>query len=49
MKAILREYYEHINGHPETLITRIFGMHMIKMKIGGIPYKKYLVVMNNIF
>lgn len=49
LKAMLKAYYEHINSNPETLITRIFGMHMIKMRIGGIPYKKYLVVMNNIF
>lgn len=48
-KAILQPYYEHLNENPDTLVTKIYGAHMIKMKIAGINYKKYLVVMNNIF
>lgn len=48
-KAMMRPYYEHLNANPNTLITKIYGAHMIKMKIAGINYKKYLVVMNNIF
>ena len=49
LKAILKPYYNHIKDHRETLITRVFGMHMIKWKSSGIPFRKYLVVMNNIF
>lgn len=49
LKAMLRPYYEHLNANPKTMVTKIYGAHMIKMKIAGINYKKYLVVMNNIF
>lgn len=49
LKDILKAYYDHIKDHSETLITRVFGMHMIKWKSEGVAFKKYLVVMNNIF
>ena len=49
LKGILRPYYEHIKNHNDTLITRVYGMHCIKWKSSGEAFKKYLVVMNNIF
>ena len=50
LKSILQAYYEHIKDHSDTLITRIFGLHLIKWKgEHGQRFKKYLVVMNNIF
>lgn len=49
LKAMLRSYYEHIEANPSSLVTRIYGLHMIKWKSFGIPNKKYLVVMANIF
>jgi len=49
-KQMLRNYYEHIREHPESLINRIYGMHLIKWKsTKGQKFKKFLVVMNNIF
>lgn len=49
LKAMLRPYYEHLDTNPSSLVTRIYGLHMIKWKSFGIPNKKYLVVMANIF
>ena len=48
-KGILSNYYEHIREHQDSLINRIYGLHMIKWKSDGNRFKKFLVVMNNIF
>lgn len=51
LQKILKQYYEHLQKNPESLITRIYGLHKVKwrkkntMKI----VKKYLVIMNNVF
>jgi 1-phosphatidylinositol-4-phosphate 5-kinase len=30
LKTILKNYYDHMVKHPQTLITRFFGLHKIK-------------------
>jgi|LauGreDrversion4_2_1035121.scaffolds.fasta_scaffold381013_1 1-phosphatidylinositol-4-phosphate 5-kinase len=49
IKVMLKAYYEHIDANPYSLITRLYGLHMIKWKSFGLPFKKYLVVMSNVF
>lgn len=34
LKAILKDYYEHLTMHPHALITRFFGLHKIKVDDG---------------
>ncbi|KAI8867633.1 SAICAR synthase-like protein, partial [Ramicandelaber brevisporus] len=44
---ILPDYYQHIKSHPDTLLSRIYGLHRIQMpEHSG---KIYFVVMSNIF
>jgi len=49
LKSILKPYFEHLRDHSESLITRFYGLHLIKWRTGEVRHKKYLVVMNNIF
>ena len=44
---MLQSYYEHVKENPETLISRIFGLHRVKQA----NTKKYIyfVVMGNVF
>jgi 1-phosphatidylinositol-4-phosphate 5-kinase len=47
LRRILAHYYHHVMSHPETYITRFYGMHRIKM-----PHLKktiYFVVMQSVF
>ncbi|KAJ3224419.1 Phosphatidylinositol-4-phosphate 5-kinase [Chytriomyces hyalinus] len=45
-RRILRGYYEHIQANPDTLISRIFGLHRVKLPGGQ---KIRFVVMGNLF
>ena len=46
LRKILREYYEHVEQNPDTLLSQFYGLHRVK-----IPYGKkiHFVVMNNLF
>ncbi|KAL3538555.1 hypothetical protein ACH5RR_001921 [Cinchona calisaya] len=49
LKVLLRMlplYYEHVRQHENTLITKFFGLHSIKLKHGK---KVHFVVMGNMF
>ncbi|KJP85355.1 hypothetical protein AK88_05016 [Plasmodium fragile] len=50
-RALLPKYYEHIRSNPDSLLTRLYGIHCIKYKNGsGRSSKKiYFIVMNNFF
>lgn len=43
---VLKNYYEHIRNNPHTLLSRIFGVHRVKL-----PGKRkiHFVVMGNVF
>lgn len=46
LRKILPEYYAHIMAHPNTLLTRFFGMHRVK------PHKKreqHFLIMGSVF
>ncbi|KAI8611775.1 hypothetical protein BC830DRAFT_1068448 [Chytriomyces sp. MP71] len=45
-RRILKGYYEHMKANPETLISRIFGLHRVKLPGGQ---KIRFVVMGNVF
>ncbi|KAI9228576.1 MAG: hypothetical protein DHS80DRAFT_15384 [Piptocephalis tieghemiana] len=45
LRRILRYYYEHVQRNPNTLISRFFGLHRVKMPRGR---KIHFVVMSNI-
>ncbi|CAG8462520.1 11806_t:CDS:10 [Ambispora leptoticha] len=46
LRKILKEYYEHIKANPNTLLSRFYGLHRVKLPRGS---KIHFVVMNNIF
>lgn len=46
LRRILRDYYEHIENNPNTLISQFYGLHRVKMAYGR---KIHFVVMNNLF
>ncbi|KAK2858539.1 hypothetical protein FQN49_004632 [Arthroderma sp. PD_2] len=46
LRKILREYYQHIENNPNTLISQFYGLHRVKMAYGR---KIHFVVMNNLF
>jgi 1-phosphatidylinositol-4-phosphate 5-kinase len=43
---VLKEYYEHIKNNPHTLLSRIFGLHRVKLPGNR---KIHFVVMGNVF
>lgn len=51
LRHILRDYYEHILKNPDTLITRFYGYHAIRVKkeSGNVGAKLYFVIMRNFF
>lgn len=50
LKRILQNYYRHIETNPQTLISRIFGFHMMKIfKSKSEVQKVYLIVIVNVF
>ncbi|KNA02105.1 phosphatidylinositol-4-phosphate 5-kinase [Plasmodium vivax North Korean] len=50
-KALLPKYYNHIRSNPDSLLTRLYGIHCIKYKSGSARSSKkiYFIVMNNFF
>jgi len=46
LRRILRKYYQHIEKNPDSLITRFYGAHCIKMSHAD---PLYVIVMANIF
>ncbi|TPX26569.1 Phosphatidylinositol-4-phosphate 5-kinase [Coccidioides immitis] len=46
LRRILRDYYQHIENNPNTLISQFYGLHRVKMAYGR---KIHFVVMNNLF
>ncbi|KAJ1941795.1 Phosphatidylinositol-4-phosphate 5-kinase [Kickxella alabastrina] len=45
MRDILPQYYEFVRDHPHTLLSRIYGLHRIKLPHGR---KVHFIVMSNI-
>ncbi|UNI17878.1 1-phosphatidylinositol-4-phosphate 5-kinase [Purpureocillium takamizusanense] len=46
LRKILREYYDHVQANPNTLLSQFYGLHRVKMPYGK---KIHFVVMNNLF
>ncbi|KAI5794900.1 hypothetical protein FPQ18DRAFT_235526, partial [Pyronema domesticum] len=46
LRHILRDYYQHIQENPDTLISQFYGLHRVKTPFGR---KIHFVVMNNLF
>ncbi|KAJ3089317.1 Phosphatidylinositol-4-phosphate 5-kinase [Quaeritorhiza haematococci] len=46
LRKILKQYYEHIRTNPNTLLSRIFGLHRVKLPGNR---KIHFVVMGNVF
>ena len=46
LRKILREYYDHVERYPNTLISQFYGLHRVKIPYGR---KIHFVVMNNLF
>ncbi|TPX32469.1 hypothetical protein SmJEL517_g04485 [Synchytrium microbalum] len=46
MRKALRAYYEHVRNNPHTLMSRIFGLHRVKLPGNR---KIHFVVMGNVF
>ncbi|KAJ1548679.1 Phosphatidylinositol-4-phosphate 5-kinase, partial [Cladochytrium tenue] len=46
VRKILKNYYEHVKANPETLLTRVFGLHRVKLPGNK---KIHFVVMGNVF
>ncbi|GJJ15000.1 hypothetical protein Clacol_009271 [Clathrus columnatus] len=43
---ILKEYYSHVKSNPNTLLSRFYGLHRVKLPHGR---KIHFVIMNNLF
>lgn len=46
LRKILRDYYAHMEQHPNSLISQFYGLHRVKIPYGR---KIHFVVMNNLF
>ncbi|GJN71224.1 phosphatidylinositol-4-phosphate 5-kinase its3 [Purpureocillium lilacinum] len=46
LRKVLREYYDHVQQNPNTLLSQFYGLHRVKMPYGK---KIHFVVMNNLF
>ncbi|KID91784.1 phosphatidylinositol-4-phosphate 5-kinase its3 [Metarhizium guizhouense ARSEF 977] len=46
LRKILRDYFNHIQNNPNTLLSQFYGLHRVKMPYGK---KIHFVVMNNLF
>ncbi|KAF2100067.1 SAICAR synthase-like protein, partial [Rhizodiscina lignyota] len=46
LRKILREYYNHVQENPNTLLSQFYGLHRVKIPYGR---KIHFVVMNNLF
>ncbi|KAF9021027.1 SAICAR synthase-like protein [Hymenopellis radicata] len=43
---ILKQYYNHVKDNPQTLLSRFYGLHRVKLPHGR---KIHFVIMNNLF
>ncbi|QUC20869.1 uncharacterized protein UV8b_05110 [Ustilaginoidea virens] len=46
LRKILKDYYNHVQQNPNTLLSQFYGLHRVKMPYGK---KIHFVVMNNLF
>ncbi|OCK86178.1 SAICAR synthase-like protein [Lepidopterella palustris CBS 459.81] len=46
LRKILREYFNHVQANPNTLLSQFYGLHRVKIPYGR---KIHFVVMNNLF
>jgi len=46
LRRILRDYYQHVQDNPNTLLSQFYGLHRVKIPYGK---KVHFVVMNNLF
>lgn len=46
LRKILRDYYNHVQANPNTLLSQFYGLHRVKIPYGR---KIHFVVMNNLF
>lgn len=46
LRKILRQYYDHVENNPNTLLSQFYGLHRVKLPYGR---KIHFVVMNNLF
>ncbi|KAF2737973.1 SAICAR synthase-like protein [Polyplosphaeria fusca] len=46
LRKILKDYYNHVQENPNTLLSQFYGLHRVKMPYGR---KIHFVVMNNLF
>lgn len=46
LRKILKDYYQHVEQNPNTLLSQFYGLHRVKMPYGK---KIHFVVMNNLF
>lgn len=46
LRKILKEYHKHVLDNPNTLISRFYGLHRVKLPHGR---KIHFVIMNNLF
>ncbi|KAF8524317.1 hypothetical protein BU17DRAFT_43095 [Hysterangium stoloniferum] len=44
--SVLKDYYNHVKSYPNTLLSRFFGLHRVKLPRGR---KIHFVIMNNLF
>lgn len=53
LQHVLKDYYEHITRNPDTLITRFYGFHAMRLKRepggGSTGDKLYFIIMGNVF
>ncbi|KAL1601708.1 Phosphatidylinositol-4-phosphate 5-kinase [Paraconiothyrium brasiliense] len=46
LRKILKNYYDHVQDNPNTLLSQFYGLHRVKIPYGR---KIHFVVMNNLF
>lgn len=46
LRKILKQYYNHVQENPNTLLSQFYGLHRVKIPYGR---KIHFVVMNNLF
>jgi 1-phosphatidylinositol-4-phosphate 5-kinase len=46
LRSILKDYHEHVQTNPHTLLSRFYGLHRVKLPRGR---KIHFVIMNNLF
>ncbi|KAF2130068.1 SAICAR synthase-like protein [Dothidotthia symphoricarpi CBS 119687] len=46
LRKILKDYYNHVQDNPNTLLSQFYGLHRVKIPYGR---KIHFVVMNNLF